>query len=80
MKGCFKIIELENHDVLVQRLSDYDNGEHIRITVVFEGHNITMKPSYDNDKKKADEAFENYNEKSAAQIVESTIEMFNGAI
>ena len=36
MKSWCKILELEGHDVLVQRLVNKEDGEHVKITVRFQ--------------------------------------------
>lgn len=76
MKNWCKIIETKDHSVLLQRLSDEEDGEHICISIKLDGVLATFKPSYGENEALADETYEKYSEKDAEKIVKTTLEMF----
>lgn len=78
MKNWCKIIETETHDVLVQRLSTDEDGEHIQISIRLDGVLATFKPSFGEDEAIADEAFLKYSKEDAEKIVKNTLEMLEG--
>ena len=78
MKKWCKIIETEKHDVLIQRMSTDEDGEHLTISVKLEGVLAQFKPSFGDDEAFADEAFQKYSKEDAETLVKNTLEMFKG--
>lgn len=77
MKNWCKIIELENYSVLVQRLSDGENNEHIVISTRLEGVTPSITACFEEDSDKADEKFKAYNADSAKEFVNSMLIMMD---
>jgi len=71
MKNWVKIIELKKHDVLIQRLSDDDDLEHISATIKMDGVLVSLKFGYGEDEKLADEGFAKFNESQATELVKN---------
>lgn len=67
-KNWCKIIRYEDHDVLFQLLSDDENGDHISITMVFDGRTATFNLGYE-DEDKASKKFDNVSESDAKNYV-----------
>ncbi len=78
MKDWCKIIETKTHDVLVQRLSTDEDGEHLSISVKLEGLLVQFKPSFGDDEAFANEVFQKYSKEDAEKLVKNTLEMFEG--
>lgn len=76
-KNWCKIISLKDHDVLVQRLSNDEDGEHIEFKMIIDGVTASFKASYDEDKAVADETFESFSEKDAQKLLDNTLKMFS---
>jgi hypothetical protein len=76
MKNWCKIIEMPEHDVLLQRLSDNENLEHISVSVKIDGALANFKLSYKEDEKLANETFEKFDGNDAQKIIDSVLEMF----
>ncbi len=76
MKNWCKIIQLENNDILIQRLSTDEDGEHIEFKFKIDGVTASFKASYEDDVELADETFEKYSKEDAQKMLNSTLEMF----
>ena len=76
MKNWCKIIELEKYDILIQRLSNDDDGEHIEFKMILDGVTASFKASYEDDSDLADETFKKYSKEDAQKMLDSTLEMF----
>ena len=73
MKGWCKILELEEYDVLVQRLVTKEDGEHVKITVRFADGQFIKSASLGDGQsaeKLAIELFDQYKKKDAYSFVE----------
>lgn len=77
MKNWCRIIKLPEHDVLVQRLSDEENKEHLSVSIKLQGVLATLNFGFDEDEKKCDDAFKSYKREMAMKAVETITEMFN---
>jgi hypothetical protein len=77
MKNWCKIIETKKYDVLVQRLSDNDNEEHISISLLCDGVLACLKPGFGDDEKRADEAYINFNKAAAERTVKDIVKMLS---
>jgi hypothetical protein len=81
MKSWCKIIEVGDYDILVQRLCNNAEGEHIKITLrVPEGQMIktlSFDEEDDDAEEKAIEAYNLYDEKRAEEFVKAFEEMYN---
>jgi len=80
MKNWCKIIEVGQYDILVQRLCNDVDGEHIKVTIrVLEGQMFkTLSFEKEDDAEtKADEAYKLYDLKQAEAFVEAFEEMYN---
>ncbi len=73
-KNWCKIIELEEHDVLVQK--EFDNDIHcLIVTFKEDDEDLTMKATIGigKDKEKANEAFKNFSEENAKILIKQLI-------
>jgi hypothetical protein len=73
MKGWCKILELDNYDILVQRLATKEDGENVSITVRMpDGQFIKTASLGDGEdaEKKAIELFETYEAKDAKLFID----------
>lgn len=81
MKKWFKKITIGDYDLLVQRLCDNRDGEHIKITIRVPEGQMMKTLSFDDEDEdaeaKADEAFKLYDKKQAKKFVEAFEEMYN---
>jgi diketogulonate reductase-like aldo/keto reductase len=83
MKGRCKIIELETHDVLVQRLVNESDGEHIKITVWFPLGQMIQTGSFgdeDESAKEADEVYEAYGKEQAQAFLDAILGQLEGVV
>ena len=81
MKGWTKIVRLEKFDVLVQRLVNESNGEHVQITIRFsEGQYVaTVEFGHDEQAEKvAIEFYKNYKKAEAQKFVDAFNLKLNG--
>ena len=79
MKAWCKIFKFPKYDILVQRLCNNDDGEHISITLrVSEGQLITTA-TFEDDSEEADKAFEKYSKEDAKKIIQSFEKMYINA-
>ena len=69
-KNWCKIVELEEHDVLVQRRSNDDDGEHIKVSIAMDGMHLSLKLTGENSDD-ADAMYEKFSKVDAEKIVES---------
>lgn len=67
-KWC-KIVELENYDVLAQRLSNDDDGEHIRVSTQASYGHVSVVISAGEDADEADQMFDKFDEVGAKQVL-----------
>jgi hypothetical protein len=81
MKKWFKKITVGDYDILVQRLCDNKDGEHIKITIRVPEGQMMKTLSFDDEENdaevKADEAFKLYDKEQAKKFVEAFEEMYN---
>ena len=81
MKSWCKIVRVEKYDILVQRLCDNVDGEHIKITIrVPEGQmlkTLSFEDENENAEEKAIEAYKLYDKKQAKKFVKAFEEMYN---
>ena len=76
MKKWCKIIRLEEYDILVQRLCNNKDGEHLSITLrVDEGQLITSM-CFEDDVEGADKAYDNYKKADAEKVVVAFEKMY----
>jgi len=76
MKKWCKIFRLEEYDILVQRLCNNADGEHVSITLrVNEGQLITTM-TFEDDVEGADKAYKNYKKEDAQKVVEAFKKMY----
>lgn len=77
MKNWCKIISLPTHDVLVERISNHDDLEAVRVSARFDDHGAHLKATlgFEEDEQKADEAFENYDEAAAQNFLDGMLNM-----
>lgn len=76
MKKWCKIIELKTHDVLIQRLSDEENEEHILFTFKHDGVLVSFTASYGIKEKLADDMFNKYSKDDAQKMLDNTLKLF----
>jgi len=73
MKGWCKILELEEYDILAQRLVTTDDGEHVQITVRFPDGQFIKTASFGDGsdaEKLAISLLDEYKEKNAQEFVD----------
>jgi len=75
----FRIIELENHQVLLQK--DFDNEDDelkdlLIVTFYLEGIKVTNSYGYENEQNR-DNLFNNLTNEQAQSIVSNSLNMFN---
>ena len=73
MKSWCKIIELDNYEILVQRLVNKEDGEHVQITVRMKDGQFIKTASFgdgDEAEQSAIEVYEAYGEKEAMLFVD----------
>ena len=76
MKKWCKIIKLEEYDILVQRLCNNKDGEHLSVTLrVNEGQLITSM-CFEDDVEGADKAYANYKKADAQKVVDAFEKMY----
>lgn len=78
MKNWCKIIPLENHDVLVERLSNDEDGEHLSVKMNIDNVIASYTMSFGDDEQKADSAFDSLKSDQVQQIVDDAISMLKG--
>lgn len=71
MRNWAKIIEVGDYDILVQRLCNNDDGEHVSITLKVDEGQLTTTMGFEDDSHEANEAFKNFKEEDAIKIVDS---------
>jgi len=74
MKKWSKVHRLKGFDVLVQRLVNKSDGEHVHVTIRFSEGQYVMKIGYGDEEgsfEEADKAFENYSKEDAQKFVDS---------
>lgn len=70
-----KIIELENHQVLIMKATDPDDYQFlVNVTTDFEDVRPSIGMGFD-DEAKRDKCFEDYNEEQAKKFIETMKEM-----
>jgi len=74
MKNWCKIIKLKKHDVLVERLTDEDNKEVVRMAAQNPGGMLVQTAGFDT-KEQADEFYSLYGKKQGDQLVNDLNEM-----
>lgn len=77
MKNWCKIIELENHDVLLQRLSNNKDDEHIKVTIKTDGLTASYNLGYGEDEARADEAYQEIDKEKAQILLKQTLDLIN---
>jgi hypothetical protein len=80
MKKWFKKITVGDYDLLIQRLCDNRDGEHVKITIRVPEGQMLKTLAFDGDEDaeaKADEAFKLYDKKQAEKFVKAFEEMYN---
>jgi len=76
MKNWSKVFKFKEYDILIQRLCNNDDGEHISITLrVNEGQLITTM-SFEDDVDQADKAFADYTKKDAQKVIDAFEKMY----
>lgn len=76
MKGFTRIIELENHDVVIMKMSDDENGDHIQVFIQFEECTTNSKLGYDNEKRR-DKDFDSFTSKTAQAILDTYLNLMD---
>lgn len=71
MRNWAKIIEVGDYDILVQRLCNNDDGEHVSITLKVDEGQLTTTMGFEDDSHEANEAFKNFKKEDAIKIVDS---------
>lgn len=80
MKNWCKIIEIGEYDILIQRLCNDVDGEHVKITLrVPEGQMMKTLSFGDEEdaESKADKGYKLYGKKEATKFVKAFEEMYN---
>jgi len=76
MKKWCKIFRCEGYDILLQRLCNNSDGEHISVTLkVNEGQLITTMV-FEDDIDAADKAYSNYKKADAEKTIEAFEKMY----
>lgn len=75
MNNWFKKIELENHDVLLERVSTDEDGEAIRMSVRLGGALVKATLGFEDDNQGADDAFANFQTSDAESFVTEMVKM-----
>jgi len=71
-----KVIKTENHEVVVMRRSDDENGEHVQVTMLgFEGFSAEMKMGFKDDEEQADACFDKFSKEQAESIIDNVFGM-----
>ena len=71
MKGWHKTFELDEYDVLVQRLSNDDEQEHVVISLRFDGGMFSQIVLFDDVEADADLFYSKYSKKQAEVFVKT---------
>ena len=69
MKNWCKVIPLEDYDVLVERISNEQDKEAIRVSVRMHGMHLMAIMGFEEDGEKADKAFDKYDEAGAGEFI-----------
>ena len=73
-KNWCKLFDTEIGQLLVQRMSDHENGEHLRVSASLNGFVASLSLGYEDDEEKADDEFNSV----TLEELEPIIEAFKG--
>lgn len=76
MKKWCKIFKLEEYDILVQRLCNNKDGEHLSITLRVNEGQLISTMCFQDDIKSADKAYKNYKKTDAEKVIDAFKKMY----